>query len=272
MARSAKFIVLEGIDGVGTTTHTRALYERLSQEGIGVHRSFEPSAGPIGVLLRQVLTGRLRASENARRIGASMEEGGRESGQVGPEVVAGLFASDRLDHLESELLPRLADGVTVLCDRYLLSSLAYQSIECDLEWVLALNQMARAPDLTIFLDLDAKEALGRRADRHGPEERFDALATQSKVAARYRALVAKACSYRALRSGGAGDTSGGGMEAPDFTGQNDALAKSVDPVDRVSAEELSRRLGPLMQLQAKGSIEEVGEQIWQAVRPLLTPP
>ncbi len=165
------FLALEGIDGVGTTTQSRLLCERLIAEGHRVHRTYEPSGGPIGTLLRQVLTGRLRTM------------GGE--GRVGPEVVAALFAADRLDHLESKILPRLAEGVHVVTDRYVLSSLAYQGVDCDLAWVQSINAQARPADLTLLLEISADEALKRRADRHGPDERFDALELQRKIAAAY---------------------------------------------------------------------------------------
>ena len=53
------FIVIEGIDGSGTTTQTSILADRLTDEGISVHTTREPSDGPVGVLIRQVLTGRV---------------------------------------------------------------------------------------------------------------------------------------------------------------------------------------------------------------------
>ncbi len=170
-----KLIVLEGIDGVGTTTHARRLCERMRGEGHAVHRTYEPSGGPVGMLLRQVLTGRMR------------QRGGEA--RVGPEVVAALFAADRLDHLESEILPRLEEGVHVVSDRYVLSSLAYQGVECDLDWVRAINTRARPADLTLLLQIDPREALARRSERHGPEERFDALALQERIAEAYERLA-----------------------------------------------------------------------------------
>src|SRR5688572_15881873 len=110
------FIVLEGVDGAGTTTHTKILTETLRKRGLPVHPTREPSDGPIGVLLRQMLTGRVVVP-----------------GLHGPRppswtTMALLFAADRVDHVEAEILPNLMDGVSVISDRYVHSSVAYQSI------------------------------------------------------------------------------------------------------------------------------------------------
>ena len=72
----------------------------------------EPSDGPVGTMIRQALTGRLGLPGGA--------------GPLAPETLALLFAADRTDHLAAQVLPALAAGKVVLCDRYVLSSLAYQ--------------------------------------------------------------------------------------------------------------------------------------------------
>lgn len=173
------FIVLEGIDGVGTTTHTRHLAEGLRARGLPVHTSREPSDGPIGVQIRQMLTGRLVVP-----------------GLHGPRppswtTMALLFAADRMDHIESSIVPNLMDGVTVLSDRYYHSSVAYQSITGGgepemVEWVKALNEHARRPDLTIVLDVPDEVAARRRASRTAGREMFDDLELQALLAAFYR--------------------------------------------------------------------------------------
>src|SRR6185437_14469754 len=106
-----RFVVLEGIDGAGTTTHVGLLAERLRSERIPVRATREPSDGPVGVLVRQILTGRV------------VIPGGRAPGW---QTMALLFAADRMDHVESGIAPFLAEGGVVLSDRYDASSLAYQ--------------------------------------------------------------------------------------------------------------------------------------------------
>lgn len=175
------FIVLEGIDGVGTTTHTRRLAEGLRARGLPVHTSREPSDGPIGVQIRQILTGRL------------VVPGLHGSRPPSWTTMALLFAADRMDHLESSIVPNLMDGVTVLSDRYYHSSVAYQSITAggDLtatEWVKELNRHARRPDLTIVLDVPDEVSAKRRGSRQAAREMFDDLELQTRLAAFYREI------------------------------------------------------------------------------------
>jgi dTMP kinase len=107
--RRGRFLVLEGLDGAGTTTQARLLADRLRRGGRRAHLTAEPSGGPVGALLRQVLT---------RRIGGGEGEG------FDAGALALLFAADRLDHWSAEIDPRLAGGEDVVSDRYALSSLA----------------------------------------------------------------------------------------------------------------------------------------------------
>jgi dTMP kinase len=151
-----RFIVLEGIDGAGTTTQTSLLASRLRKEGNVVRTTREPSDGPVGTVIRQILAGRI--------VGA----GGRAPGWA---TMALLFAADRMDHVESEIEPVVASGGIVISDRYDASSLAYQSVssgrggEATVEWIRSLNRNARRPDLTIVLDVSPEVAAGRREAR-----------------------------------------------------------------------------------------------------------
>lgn len=177
---SGKLIVLEGIDGAGTTTQARRLVEALTAAGKPARLTREPSDGPIGVLIRQVLTGRVVARPGH---GAPMPMDGAS--------VALLFAADRLDHIHSEIQPLLERGTHVISDRYVLSSLAYQSLDNDLEWVMAINEKARTPDLTVFLDVPEDRAMERRKATRDLEERFEAMDLQRRVAESYRTLAAE---------------------------------------------------------------------------------
>jgi dTMP kinase len=163
-----KLIVLEGIDGSGTTTQARMLCEWLAGRGVAVHLTREPSDGPVGRLVREILHG--------------------AHAPVGGDTMALLFAADRVDHLSREILPALERGAHVVTDRYYHSSLAYQAIEADRGWVEELNRRARRPDLTFLLDVPAEEAERRRAARGGPEERYDRLEAQRRIAENYRRL------------------------------------------------------------------------------------
>jgi len=179
---AGRFLVIEGLDGAGTTTQSRLLGERLRASGRKAHVTAEPSGGPVGSLLRQVLQKRIN--------------GGAGDG-FDPHALALLFAADRLDHLSAEVLPRLAAGEDVVSDRYTLSSLAYQSITTgDAAWVEEINGRARAPDLTIFLRVRPGLALGRRRGAGTTPELYEVDAFQRQVALSYERAVLS------LRAGG----------------------------------------------------------------------
>jgi dTMP kinase len=103
-----------------------------------------------------------------------------------------LFAADRLDHLEAEILPNLMDGVSVVSDRYDLSSLAYQSATSEeegadaVDWIRALNRHARRPDLTIVVDVSAETAARRRRARGGTAELYEVTELQERLVAAYK--------------------------------------------------------------------------------------
>lgn len=149
MKGAGRFIVLEGIDGAGTTSQAGLLKQWLEGRGIRAIVTREPSEGPIGVTIRHALRGRLRLPEVS---------GG---GELPRETIALLFAADRLDHIEAEIKPALEQGVWVISDRYVQSSIAYQGTLIDLAWVEEINRYAAAADLTLFLRVEAAVALQR---------------------------------------------------------------------------------------------------------------
>lgn len=163
------FIVLEGLDGAGTTTQTARLEEWLRALGLTVVVTREPSDGPIGRLIREMLRNR--------------------HGDVDPSAIALLFAADRVDHLAREIHPNLSAGNIVISDRYLMSSLAYQGRDGNLPWVEILNQRADTPDLTILLDVDLEVCLSRLASRGSEAELYERRETLEAVCAAYRRLV-----------------------------------------------------------------------------------
>jgi dTMP kinase len=129
----------------------------------------------VGLLLRQALTGRLGLPHR--------------DGPLSEETLALLFAADRRDHVDAEIVPALERGEWVLSDRYLLSSLAYQGSALSMAWVETLNASVPTPDVTLFLEVDLSTASRRRQGRGGPPELFDADARQRKVARAYAAAI-----------------------------------------------------------------------------------
>ncbi|MBK9031870.1 MAG: dTMP kinase [Myxococcales bacterium] len=171
----SKLVVLEGLDGAGTTTQARLLAQALTERGRAVHVTRQPSDGPIGTLLRAMLTG-----------GHAIE--GEEIDQ---RTFGLLFAADRMDHVQREVAPALAAGTIVISDRWYHSSLAYQGTGAARAWIAACNQHARSPDLTVFLRVRAEVAAARRAAAGRTEELFEKLEMQRQVAEGYDEVMAK---------------------------------------------------------------------------------
>jgi len=139
------FIVLDGVDGSGTTTHSNLLASFLEYKGFIVYLTHEPSKSEIGLLLRKFLKNK----------------------EIPPTTDALLFAADRDLHYHNEIKKKLDEGYIVISDRYIESSIIYQSEQSDkisIEWIKKLNQFVGLPDLTIILDIDPKIALARKTD------------------------------------------------------------------------------------------------------------
>jgi dTMP kinase len=174
-----KFVVIEGIDGAGTTTQAARLAERLRSLRVPVRVTREPSDGPVGTLVRQVLTGRIVAPD------------GRAPGWA---TMALLFAADRMDHVDTEIEPYLASGGVMISDRYDASSLGYQSVmsgskgEGAIEWIRSLNRHALRPDLTLVLDLHADMAAARRESRGEAAQLYEQNEVQRALVEFYRDL------------------------------------------------------------------------------------
>ena len=168
------FIVLEGPDGAGITTQAALLRKGLAERGIKAFATKEPTGGPIGSLIRQALSHRLVYPPTE---------------PLGTEVMALLFAADRLDHVRADILPRLQAGIHVICDRYRLSSYAYQGLSAGQEWVRALNSRAMPPDLTLFIDVPPEVSQSRIASRGGYVELYESDERLRPVYANYLTLI-----------------------------------------------------------------------------------
>jgi len=172
------FVVVEGVDGCGSTTHSRLLAKALKGMGRETVLTCEPSTGPVGGLIRQILQRRLFVADATGPRGFAWT------------TMALLFAADRLDHLDSLVIPALEDGSVVISDRYDLSSFAYQSATSTdaaeaIPWIRELNARAVRPDITIVIDVPAEVAEERRRGRGGVEEMFEHRALQERLVSIY---------------------------------------------------------------------------------------
>ncbi|MEM1822885.1 MAG: dTMP kinase [Candidatus Hadarchaeales archaeon] len=160
-------MVLEGIDGCGKSTQARMLAEWLRSEGYEVILTDEPTDGPIGRFIRKILNGEIRTSISAE---------------------VNLFAADRMWHLGNVILPALGDGKIVISERYVCSSIVYQTTRgASLKEILAANKFAPEPDLSILIDTPPEVSM-RRMNKKLDEFEKD-LKLQRSVRLRYLQLA-----------------------------------------------------------------------------------
>lgn len=151
------------MDGCGKSTHAKLLSEWLKKKGLQVLHTKEPSKGSIGLLLRKYL-----------------KKG------VPPLVDALLFTADRAEHVESEIKTALSEGKTVVCERYIYSTIAYQAAQgLDWKWLEELNSFAPKPDVVILLDMRPDIAYKRTST----QEKFETAGFLTKVRQNYLKLA-----------------------------------------------------------------------------------
>jgi len=166
------FAVFEGGDGSGTSTQLALLGQRFATctpQSPPFFPTAEPAEGPIGRIIRSAL---------------------KNDPSLQPDTLARLFAADRGEHLYASggIVERCKRGELVVCDRYVLSSLVYQGIECGEDLPRSLNTPFPAPELLLFFDIDPETALERLRSRPSLEI-YEHLEFQKKVRKRYHALL-----------------------------------------------------------------------------------
>lgn len=174
--RNTKFIVIEGIDGAGKSTQIKMLQDVLDKQDRQCYFTREATDGPIGSILRNTyLSGNRKCDERVINI---------------------LYAADRLDHITNEtdgILQYLINGFDVFSDRYYLSSMAYNNYmmlpdvdkltdgiynTTDMNYV---NMDLLKPDLTIYIDLDPKNAMSRLKSRDDDQSIYETEEKLQKI-------------------------------------------------------------------------------------------
>ncbi len=164
------FIAFEGIDGCGKSTQVKLLAEKMEKAGHKVYSTFEPTGSPIGKLIRDIFGHKMEADH---------------------KVIAGLFVADRLDHLTNMtngILKKLAEGYTVITDRYYFSSYAYHGTHMNMDWVIEANAMSAEllrPDLNIYIDISPEVSMKRLNSSRSQIELYETKENLTNVRAKY---------------------------------------------------------------------------------------
>ena len=162
-----RFITLEGGEGAGKSTQVRLLVDRLAGFGVEAIGTREPGGTPLAERFRAALL----------------------SGVIAPHGAAAeaiVFSAARIDHLDRKILPALARGQTVVCDRFVDSTRVYQGAlgHLDARFIAGLERAvvgAAMPDLTLILDLPVETGLARAAARRGREGAADRFERQERA-------------------------------------------------------------------------------------------
>ena len=166
------FAVFEGIDGSGKSSVCRAVSEMLSAGGIMTVLTAEPTRNEIGMLIR---SGKVK--------------------YITDETEALLFVADRAQHTV-QIEEWVSEGLTVICDRYYASTLAYQAAPLngralDMDWLIAMNDKVTAePDVTFLLDISPEKGL-KRIDKRGELSKFEKLEYLKAVRNNYLGIAEK---------------------------------------------------------------------------------
>jgi dTMP kinase len=154
-----KFITIEGIEGAGKSTAVKFIHDYLVNSGKEVTVTREPGGTPVAEEIRHLVL-----NPYAKEV-------------IDPKAELLLMFAGRAQHLARLILPELASGKWIVCDRFVDATYAYQSAGrgLDAKWVGLLEEFtvgSLRPKLTILLDLEPSLGLAR-SKRRGPQDRFE---------------------------------------------------------------------------------------------------
>lgn len=181
------FVVIEGTDGSGSSTQCELLRRDLRRTGRSVLLTKEPTRGPAGAIVQLALDRRLHGPN--RHFYSSSGEREPAASELDFHTMALLYAADRMDHVEGVIKPALDQGWVVISDRYVLSTMAYQGLHLDVDWLLEINRYALLPDLTLFLDVPPSHTQLRMKAERLTVEANDAKPKQERIRDSYRWFI-----------------------------------------------------------------------------------
>jgi dTMP kinase len=167
MEKAQRLIAFEGLDGSGQTTQATMLADRLQKDGHKVHLTKEPTNNLVGGIIRGALTKEWKASNHTLQL---------------------LYAADRGHHLDREILPALENGFIVITDRYYFSSIAFGSLDCEIDWLRDLNKHFPEPALALYIDVSPEAAINRIHQNRFGVELFEEKEKLGKVSQAYKKL------------------------------------------------------------------------------------
>jgi len=162
-----KLIVFEGLDGSGLSTQAQMLKEYLLKEGKRVVLTKEQTDNFIGGLIKTSLKGHVKISNLTLQL---------------------MFVADRSQHLDKEIEPALKEGRIVISDRYIFSTLAFGSLDIDMEFLKLINSKFRKPDLTFIIDCPPEVCLKRISKERFHLEFFEEKNKMEKIRENYLSL------------------------------------------------------------------------------------
>jgi dTMP kinase len=181
MEKNSLFLVIEGVDGVGKSQIARYLTRRLEelhQGKVDVKYTYEPhNSSCAGLFLRQVLSKKFSTT---------------------PETIALAFATNRLDHCNRTIKRFLSpigpvqsqNKKLLICDRYYLSSLVYQSANLsDFDYIMELNRYAIQPDIIFYLTAPKEICLERMKKRGNEKEFYENRENFDETIAKYEDAI-----------------------------------------------------------------------------------
>jgi len=167
MAMKPLFIVFEGPDGSGLSTQANLLVKWFKSHGKNALLTKEPTNSIVGGLIRSIL---------------------KKEWKVDMKTFALLFSADRSYHLSSEIEPALKKGFSVVCDRYILSTLAFNVEKGTLDWLKQLNSQFKKPDFTFIMDVPGNVSVERIKKSRFGMEFFEEADKLEEVRENYREL------------------------------------------------------------------------------------